>query len=161
MHLNRYQLATLSVVMALIAVFGSGGQGCAQTIDQQQPLTFGTFALRNNNASHLLRVQRTGVVNADAAYVLFVPPERGQFILAGFPPSTELTFVFTNATLTLNGGGAGNSFTVQDFTPPASLTTNASGNATLRFGASLYTSGSGINYADGNYSGDSQLTINY
>jgi hypothetical protein len=133
----------------------------AQLITRVQPLSFGTFVLKNNSAAHTLRVSRTNAVTAAAAFALFTNPVRGEYDLSGFPASTPFTASFSATPITAGGLGAGESFSLGTFIPGSGLTTDASGNAQVRFGATLTTSGSGINYPDGAYEGELDITINY
>lgn len=131
----------------------------AQTISRVQTIHFGTFAIKNNSAVHTLRVSRTNVVTADSAFALFTAPIRGEYDLAGFPSSTPFTVTISDATL--NSGGGGEPFYLSNFTPGTGLTTDGAGNAEVRFGATLATSGVGANYTDGTYSGTIDITIDY
>lgn len=130
----------------------------AQTITRVQTLSFGTFALRDNNAPHALRVSRTNVVTADSEFALFTAPTRGEYSMSGFPTDTPFTVSIPDTALTSGGGG---SFDLGQFTPGSGLSTDSSGNADLRFGATLTTSGTGGNYTDGSYSGTIDITVNY
>ncbi len=79
----------------------------AQTITRVQSLSFGMFALKNNNAVHALRVSRTNVVTADSAFAIFTDPVRGEYALSGFPNSTPFTVSIPDTSLTLGGGRGG------------------------------------------------------
>ena len=144
--------------MAIWVICLAASPTFAQTITRVQTLSFGTFALRNNNAPHALRVSRTNVVTADSEFAIFTDPTRGEYSLSSFPTNTPFTVFIPDTTLT-SGGGA--QFDLGQFTPGSGLTTDGTGNADLRFGATLTTSGTGGNYTDGSYSGTIDITVNY
>lgn len=153
-----YRLLVVFVVFTL----GVGmGQSSIATITRVDAMDFGTFALKNNASQHNMSVSRTNIVTADSAYVRIIDPTRGEYALTDFPISTVLTFSIPDTTMSLNGSGVGEIFSLENFTPPPSVTTNGSGAATLLFGATLRTSGSGSMYPDGNYSGLVDITVNY
>lgn len=133
----------------------------AQTVVIVQPLEFGSFTVNDNNAIHSLTVQRTGAVNADAGYTVVDNPVPAEWSLTGFPSFTELVIEVTDVTNIGKPSSRGEYFTLTNFTPTPSLSTDNTGAATLRFGATLLTSGVGLNYTDGTYSGTYDVTINY
>lgn len=158
------QKSAMAIVCTALICGGAGvcvpfASVIAQTITPVQEMSFGKFALKNNSSAHMLRVARTGGVTADSAYIVMDTPVPAEYTLAGFTPSTPLTVSIPDSTLT--AAGTGDHFDLRDFTPTPGLTTDGAGGATLRFGASLYTSGSGTNYIDGAFSGDIDITVDY
>ena len=133
----------------------------ADTVNQTQHLDFGSFVLKRNNAVYQLKVQKNGAVTSASSFIVITTPVPAMWELTDYPPNTLLTVSIPDAILSVGGAGTGNVFNLTDFTPTANLTTDGAGAATLRFGASLYTSGSGTMYADGSYSGDVSVTISY
>jgi hypothetical protein len=132
-----------------------------QDVSITQALSFGSFTVNNNNASHNLVVQRTGGYSADAGYTVLDNPVPAEWALTSFPSSTLLNVVFDDVTNITKLGGGGEYFSMTSFTPTPSLSTDGLGAATLRFGATLVTSGTGTNYTDGTYTGTYDVTINY
>ncbi len=144
----------------VVAGLLSGMSTCfAQTITPVDEFSFGSFAIKDNTARHMLRVSRTGGVTADPEFIIFSGPTPAEYNLSGFPAFTPLNVTIPDSTVTSGGGGAG--FTLESFTPTPSLTTDGSGNATLLIGASLYTSGNSALYVDGAFSGTIDITITY
>lgn len=147
------------LVVVLVAMWGAP---CfAQTITRVQPISFGMFVIKNNASAHNIQVSRTNSVTADSAFALFTNPVRGEYDLSGFPASTPFTVSFFATPITVGGSGTGEAFTLGSFTPGTGLSTDSSGDAQLRFGATLTTSGSGINYSNGSYQGELDITVNY
>jgi hypothetical protein len=143
-------------VLLVLMVWVPWSSAYAQTITRVQPLSFGTFALKNNSAVHTLRVSRTNVVTSDPAFIVIVAPTRGEYNLAGFPASTAFTVSIPDESF-----GAGATFTLDQFTPGVGLSFDSAGEANLRFGATLSTSGSGTMYTEGANDGTIDITINY
>lgn len=144
-------------LIVMCFVFAGGQSAKAETITPVQELSFGTFALKNNSSRHLLRVARTGGITSDSEYVVMTSPTPAEYSLSGFTPSTSVTVTIPDTIITVGGGY----FDVESFTPTPGLVTDSSGNATLRFGASLYSSGVGSNYSDGTFTGSINITVNY
>lgn len=144
-------------IVAIFFIFVEEKSAKSETITPVQELSFGTFALKNNSSRHLLRVARTGGVTSDSEFIVMTAPTPGEYTLSGFTPSTSVTVSIPDTVITVGGGY----FDVESFTPTPGLVTDASGNATLRFGASLYSSGIGSNYSDGTFTGNINITVNY
>ncbi len=147
----------LRLNIAIFFLFIGHPSAWAQSITPVQELGFGTFALKNNSSRYLLRVSRLGVVTSDSQFVILSPPTPAEYSLSGFTPSTLLVVTIPDSTITVGG----DSFDLESFTPTPGLTTDSSGNAVLRFGASLYSSGLGANYTNGSFSGTINITVNY
>lgn len=149
----------MNKILVLFGLFLLWGQGAAmaQTITRVDALSFGSFALKNNNAAHQLTVSRVGGITKDAAYALITNPTPARYDLSGFPASTALSISIPDSTVE----SGIHVFTLNNFTPTPGLSTDGAGDATLRFGATLTTSGNTVMYADGAYSGLIDITVNY
>lgn len=129
------------------------------TIDTSQAMSFGTFAVRNNTAQHMIVIDPiTGNATYDAALLEIDPVQRGIYVMEGLPPNTPIALIFTNATLSPSGGGP--SFSVSDFTDNSPVS-DAAGDATFLVGATLRTSGNGQHYNSDSYAGTFDLQIAY
>lgn len=129
----------------------------AQTITENQPLRFGELSLTNNNAARQVILNSSGGYTADSEFIVFNDPQLGNVTASGYLPLITLNIVISDATLT---GGSAASFVIKDtFTNPATITTDASGEATFDVGATLESDGSGITHTDDSYDGNYTITI--
>ena len=127
-------------------------------ITEEQPLSFGSFAIGKNDAVSTLKIPHASGIPT-ATYKMF-PLTRGQpgiFRLTAYPAFSPLMINITNFQLNL---GASPILYIEDFTFDP-VNTNAAGEAILTIGATLKTSGLGGNYGDGNYSGTMNITVNW
>ncbi len=131
-------------------------------ITETQSMSFGTFALRNNNAQYNLTINPDGSQIADAQFAIISNGREAAFNVSGFPPSTTLIITVVSDDLTLGGGGIGEGFPVANFKHlPTTVVTDAIGNASFTLGATMTTSGTSNVYADGNYSGNAIVSVNF
>ena len=132
----------------------------AQAIVENQALTFGKIVMSDLNTASTVTVNPAGSFTVDPTTYIMEDPENGDYDLVGGPPNTAYTLTFPPA-VGLVGPGVSN-FTVDNFTIlPASLTTDSSGDVGFRLGARIRSSGSGLPYSDGNYSGTININISY
>lgn len=129
------------------------------TITEQQALSFGVFALRDNAAAYDMVVSPTGSVSNHASYVMISPGQNAVFDLTDLPPDTLLGVSIGDISLSPDAGG-GPSFDAVDFTfSPANPVTDVSGAVTINVGGTLRTSGSGAMYSDAAFSGSATLQV--
>lgn len=149
-------------IVAAVALILSAPAAAQSRYTIQQPLDFGLFGLLNNFAQHDLVVDFNGLYSGDPAYVLTAPyPQNAEISFTGLDPSVPFTVTFDNGTLSLNGGGLPPLLTVRDFTTDGPYTTTAGGTLTIRYGATLRSSGSGVPYQSGPYTGSYDVTFDY
>lgn len=127
-------------------------------ISESQPLHFGTFALANNLTVSTLRVPFDGnnPVATNNLYPLSFG-QAGHYQLTSLPAFMPLIITISDYVLQV---GAAEEFSVSSFTYPA-LMTNASGEALLKVGATLSTTGSGTEYGDAVYTGIMNIMISW
>lgn len=130
----------------------------AQDILETQVLSFGSVAISDNNTKQTLRIGIDGRVSSDIGIIPVLPGTPGQFTLIGFPPHQSLTIEFDTLVLSAAGDGLGQTFTV-GFSYLPLVTTDANGEATINFGATLTTSGDGDPYLDSAYFGNGIVHI--
>lgn len=124
-----------------------------------QPLSFGSFALRNNSAVRQMRITAQDVFTSDAAFVTLVRPQRAVVNVSGFPARTNL---IVNVTFNNLSSGVGDLFTIDTPTLfPNNLRTNNAGVLTFYVGATLRTSGTGSVYPNNTYSGLMNVSVNF
>lgn len=135
-------------------------QGKAQTINEDRPFTYGILVVTDNSSVHTMRIRRNGNINPiDPALIQLGTVNSAQYDFQGFAPNTSPTFSFTPTTL--NGPGS-NFFTLSDFEFPNAMNTNGAGNRNnRRVGSRISTSGNGLPYTDGLYTGTVLLNITY
>ena len=128
----------------------------------QQSLDFGLFGLLHNFTPSDLVVDFNGLYTSDPAFVLTAPyPQNAEISFTGLDPSVPFTVTFNNGTLSLNGGGLPPFLTVRDFTTDGPYNTTPGGTLTIRYGATLRSSGNGVPYQSGPYSGTYDVTFDY
>jgi|GEM_PF-3829642 len=147
-------------------IFGHcGGVPPASQMTEVQPLSFGLFSLRDNDAAHDMAVAAAdSSVVADLPYVLSTPvPLRGEYYIEGLPSNTEIFVTTADGGMTLGGGGGADTFVITDFTvdPGAPIMTNCIGQVFVNVGATMRTLGDTVSYPSGAYSGGFDLTIDW
>lgn len=146
-------------IIACIAIWLSPISFSYALVAETQALSFGTFAIQNNNGAYDLQITPTGSVNADPQFIVIAPGQEAQYAVAGFPASTALIITVAAADLTRGGG---DTFSLVNFqTSPATVITTGAGTATFGLGATLRTSGSTSMYTDDNYSGAATVSVNF
>lgn len=152
---GRFLIAVL-ILAAVAAITPARAQ---ETLTVVEDLSFGTFGLRDNDNSHDVTVGIDNTPFYDTAIVDGpVPPQRGEYLLEGLPPNLALGVTIDDTTLSLDGSGDPPLFTMSDGQHNNPVTDGA-GTAMLYVGATLSTSGTGVNYPSGHYEGGYDLTI--
>lgn len=144
--------------MAFLAWGFAIPQANAQTITENQPLSFGTFAIVNNGSVSRLRMQNNGNYNADPAFMVIDPPQRGSYTVTGYPPNTPLTVSFTNTNL---AGPGATTFQLRNLrtVPNNNIRTDALGEATFFVIGNLRSTGTGIVYSNGRHTGNYTIDV--
>lgn len=160
---KRKALSVLPSCLAVLVLSFPSFAIAAETMTVQQDLSFGTFSLRDNDAQHTLIISAAdNSYTPDAAFVVGIAPHRGEYLLEGFTPGTEIDVTVADGGLTLNGGGGTQVFATVDYTvSPSPVIADGSGNATVYVGATLRTLGDSITYADGSYEDDLDITFDW
>ena len=131
----------------------------AQAMTEIQPLNFGAIALHSNARAAGLTVAPDGTVTADPAIVQGTqPPQRGEYLLEGYPPNTRLKVTIEGNRLIRIGGKKAQDFFITDYTTN-DLVTDSAGAAILYIGATLRTVGNNGVYDSGEYNGKLNLII--
>ena len=133
-------------------------QNTQALMTEVQELKFGNYAIAGNDNGSVLIVPYTGAAPwaTNQIYIISVG-QPGHYQLSGFPVNTPLNITIPDFFLTLPES---ESFKVGQFTHE-NLITDSSGNALLKLGATLYTSGNGNSYVDGSYFGNMVITIDF
>jgi hypothetical protein len=151
------------------------------TLSRTNALNFGTYVVfahagnNNANTATLTMAPGTGVVtpvnNPPARFVAIdvTSQSRGVYAISGAAPSTIMNVATANPTdLGCSAGACTTTLpappviTLTSVTPASgTVTTSGTGTATINIGAVLTTVAGGEQYADGTYTGDFDLTVNY
>lgn len=133
-----------------------------EQIDVIQPLSFGNIVLRNNNASYAVTVTPQGAVVYPPQVIAMEKAKNAVYELRGYEPNTELFVQIAPPRLVVSCNCGGPDFIVENFkVEPEMPRTDASGNATVKVGATLRTqAGGGQPYPAGNFSGNLTLIVN-
>ena len=152
-----YKIKKAFLVFILAVGFSSIAH--AQTITENQPLSFGRVVLVDNAAGRQIELLAGGGFNADPEYVFFIDPEMGNVTVDGYPAFTPLTVTITTTNVDPLGGGSTNFSTSSTFTNPAVIVTDALGSVTFDVGAILTSDGSGSTHTDDQYEGTYSMTV--
>ena len=153
-------LSLMSVVVLCVCVVG---EVKAQTINVTQALDFGEAILTDNFAQREIIVASDGTFSHDPEYVVVTNPEEGIYQLTGDLPNRPIASVTIIVNQELIGPG-GFQFTIDNFDIDHPTQTNNFGEATIRVGARIRSSGVGGFYAypdGGTFNGDLTLSVNY
>lgn len=124
-----------------------------------QPLQFGSFVVKSNDAQYDIVVNTDGSYSFDPdGYIEISPPQEGIFDIDGLPANSVINSIVITQTTALSG--AGGSFQMLSF-QEIHTNTDGSGVATVTIGATARSSGSGIAYADDTYGGELLVEINF
>lgn len=156
----RIRVAALGFLAAAVFSWPAFAQ---ETMTEIHPLDFGLFSLRDNDAQHTLVVDAgDNSYTADPPFAVATPPQRGEYLLEGFAPGTDVTVDVADGGLTLNGAGGTQVFATISYTvSPATVTTDGAGTATVYVGATLRTRGDAVMYPTGSYSDDIDITFSW
>jgi hypothetical protein len=154
--LSSGRLFSYFVLTVLLVV---PGRAYAQTITEDQQLSFGTIVVADTGSNHDLELLPNGGYSNDPGIYVIDPPEVGEYTVTGATPSSNYTVDFNSGGPTLLQLGAATDFQVHDFTTqPAALQSDGSGEFSFSVGATLTSLAAGT-YVDGNYDGSLQITV--
>lgn len=151
-----------TALISCAALFLSAASARANTLREIQPLSFGAISV-TGAAPQTVVIQPNGATPTPSPGILRL--HRGGnavYEITQLPANTPFTTTIPDTTLTSSSGTR--TFDITDFMVLPDNTSNpqadASGNATLRIGATL-TTRSGTVYTPGAYRGTYNLMINY
>jgi hypothetical protein len=127
-----------------------------EEIIELSPLSIGTIAIVDNQSVGRVSIGRDGSYSESGPIVLLTPGSPGSYRLQGFSPSSMLSFSVISTALT-PPGGSGAILEVTAFDYPGVVVTDAAGATNLTLGLELSTTGNGIGYTGGNYTGSITL----
>lgn len=134
----------------------------AESITEEQPLSFGKFAITDNNIVSTMTIPYTGLPPSITGNIIPIEPGlAGHYRLGGFPAYVLFAITVTSSNLTKGGTGLPEGFVLDNYSHHPALTANADGEALLKLGARLNSTGSGTGYVDAPYSGIITITVNW
>lgn len=155
------------------AVLIYGTSASAQTMTEVQPLSFGTFAILNNNAVQTITVAPNNSTVYDPDIIADVEAQRGHYLLEDLPANVTFYLGVSVSNPPNDGGlildnaspitGGGQAFQLINFTVNTAneVVTDGNGDADFYIGATLITTGNGTTYPDGVYNGTYDITFFY
>lgn len=127
----------------------------------EEPLSFGIFAISKNSSVSTVSVSANDRASRSNAIQILYPGQAGQLRLVNYPPYTRL---FLSAVLPQESTvfvGITEQFTLTQVDMPLSVITDSLGEAAIRVGGTLESSGNGGAYLDTTYNLNLMLTIVY
>lgn len=150
----------LTGVMAAFACSGvCPAPAAAQTVQEEEPLAFGTFVVPSNAAVSTLTVPLSGSISTTGSIIALTQGTPGRYRVGGLPGSAIVDIDVTAAPLFGASVPLSQFFQIAAFDHPPTIITNAAGTATFRLGATLSTSGSGVPYTESTYTGTIDITV--
>lgn len=150
------------ILLLLLSVVLPAGQAFAQSIGTTRALSFGEAVLMDNTAQRSIVLDQDGSYTNDSEYVFTTfTPVSGIYELTGDAPNRPIASVTITVDQQLIGPG-GFLFTIDNFDIDHPATTNGLGEATIRVGARIRSSGLGGLYpGSGTFTGDLEISVNY
>jgi hypothetical protein len=143
------------------AAFLASASAQAQVVvNEQDPLTFGEAVVLNNNGVYTVSVDSNGNYSSDPEFLFVTPPQEGVYIASGFvafEPITDVTIMVDQQMI-----GPGVDFTISNFDIDFPSNADGSGNAIIRVGAEMSTTGTVSSYQpSSNFEAEFTLTIDH
>lgn len=153
-------LAAWVCVSVSVFAFPAAAQ---ETMTETEALDFGLFSLHDNDAQYTMSVDASdNSWAADPAFAVSTQPQRGEYLLEGFTPGTEIFVNVADGGLTLNGGGGTEVFATIDYSVwPTTIIADGAGEAVVYIGGTLRTLGNSTMYASGPYSDNINVTFTW
>ena len=153
---NSVPAALLSFCAAILLL--PCAPAVADVLEQTQ-LTFGRWAVTDNNSQHSITVNTDGSYSTSSGtLVMLSPPIPGLYNVTGLPALHTVGSVVVTVNFNMQAGG-GPDFLLDNFTTQIPQSDNA-GNTTLTLGARARTNGGGTGYGDDTYVGELHIEIN-
>jgi hypothetical protein len=127
-----------------------------------QPLSFGSFLVRNNNTAAAMTISPAGLVTHDHAFIPINAGKSGIFRLEGFTADSDLSVVISPSSLVMTCACISPDFVMDSFTTfPVTPHTDPAGAVVVNVGATLHTNGNHAAYPESTYSGTLTLHVDY
>ncbi|MFT6952136.1 MAG: hypothetical protein ACJAUL_003296, partial [Paraglaciecola sp.] len=114
----------------------------------EEPLSFGTFAISNNSSISTITVSSNDRSSSNNVIHILYPGQAGQLRLVNYPPYTRLYITAVLPQQSTVFVGLTEQFTLSQVDMPDSVITDSLGEANMRLGGTLASSGNGGSYLD-------------
>ena len=131
------------LLVSMIALF-CANNALAQSIEIVRQIDFGEVIVKNNDSVHEINVSHFGGYSADPAFIFLSTPLSGIYRLRGATPGQTISNVTITVTQQVTTGGQ--QFNIDNFDIDYPSIVDGSGEALIRVGARLRTSGNGLMY---------------
>ncbi|KZD07853.1 DUF4402 domain-containing protein [Oceanibaculum pacificum] len=148
-----------AAIVALTGVMAAASVAKAQTVQQIEALSFGTFVVTSNATPSTLTVPLNGSTTTNGTIVALTQGTKGQYRIGGLPGNSIVGIDITAQPLFGATAPASQYFNITGFSHPLTVTTNSGGMATFALGATLSTSGTAVPYTDNTYTGTLDITV--
>jgi len=149
-------IAFLFLALVVCPIFPAA----AQTINTTQALSFGEAVLTDNTAQREIILSEDGSYSSDSQYLFVTLPQAGIYEVSGQTPLLAISSV--TVSVITNPNATGRQFTIDNFDIDHPAAIDGAGEAIIRVGARLRSSGNGTTYpASTTFNGSLQLTVNY
>ena len=129
-------------------------------LSQDAPIQFGKFLVRDNSAVGSLSVPPSGGITASSEFLVLEAGQPGRFTITGLDPDQVVTIAGSAAPLFGAVNSKGDTFfRVSQFLTPPLLQADGTGQLVFDMGATLQTSGSGVQYIDDRYTAQIVLSV--
>lgn len=159
--LRKHSFSVSRFLSAAVILLSLTGGAAAQTLTEDNPMTFGTTVMRDNSIPQDLVMLPGGGYLPNPAYLVIDPPELGDYTITGQLPNHIMDIAINVGSTVLYpvGGGAPYFTVVNPFTVPPVVVTDGSGFATFQIGATLRSSGGPGGYLDDQYRDSYTITV--
>ncbi len=144
--------------LLLLSFPSSPAKAAVVSISENQPLSFGTFAMGTFSSVITINIRNNGTFTTAGSVSLLVNPTRGEYTLDATPASAGVVYTITTPpSIVLTGPGS--TFNVDNIrVRPNSLQFNGAGIDNIRIAARLRSLGDGNAFNGGTYTNN--LTLN-
>ncbi len=125
-----------------------------------QPLSFGTFTFGNLSQAMEVTVNTDGSFNSNANTTLISDPTNGEYTISDGTASAMYS-ITVPLSVALDGPGTNDLTIDQVSVDPTSGTFDGFGVTTISVGGRLRSSGGGVQYDGGDYTGTIDIIFNY
>nr|WP_241664413.1 DUF4402 domain-containing protein [Ningiella ruwaisensis] len=148
----------------LTFLIGCVYSGCTQAnITELQSLNFGTIALVDNSSVGDIIVDKFGNVTSTSHFRVVIPPQPAHFLIDGLAPNTGVSIAISHSATQMSPlTSSPETLTFSLIESAEYVVADANGEAEIKIGAKLSTSGNGsLNFAQTDYRINYQVTFLY
>ena len=148
------------LLLSLTLLFQSQLAYAQISVTTTQNISYGSFTFVDMANVLEITIDTDDNVTNTSNVALITVPKSGQYTLTGGNPLTAFN-VSTDSSVTLSGDGPG-TFVIDDIVvEPSTSIFDAFGDADISLGGRLRSSGGGVQYGNGGYSGTLNITVSY